>query len=128
MQHNLLDTHTFIWFLSGDSQLSAKAKKNIERKGAVNYVSIASLWEIAVKISLKKLELSEPFARIEDIISLNGFQLLPISLDDTIKISTLPFHHRDPFDRIIICQSLTNNLQIISKDKNFKLYNVALVW
>ncbi|WP_206106050.1 PIN domain-containing protein [Olivibacter sp. XZL3] len=53
MQHNLLDTHTFIWFLSGDSQLSAKAKKNIERKGAVNYVSIASLWEIAVKISLK---------------------------------------------------------------------------
>ncbi|WP_206106053.1 type II toxin-antitoxin system VapC family toxin [Olivibacter sp. XZL3] len=65
---------------------------------------------------------------MEDIISLNGFQLLPISLDDTIKISTLPFHHRDPFDRIIICQSLTNNLQIISKDKNFKLYNVALVW
>ncbi|MFC6103507.1 type II toxin-antitoxin system VapC family toxin [Olivibacter domesticus] len=128
MQHNLLDTHTFIWFVNGDNQLSSKAKKSIENERTVNYISVASLWEIAIKISLQKLELGRPFAQIENIISSNGFQLLPISFDDTIKISTLPFHHRDPFDRIILCQSMTKNLQIISKDKNFKLYNISLLW
>jgi len=114
--------------LNGDTALSEKAKRSIEENDAVNFVSIASLWEIAIKISLRKLELKTPFATIEEQITNNGFQILPVTFADTLILSTLPFHHRDPFDRIIISQSFTNNLTIISKDKFFDTYQVALIW
>lgn len=126
--NNLIDTHAFIWFLNGEDQLSDKAKKAIEDEGAVNFISIASLWEIAIKISLGKLELNTPFSEISEQISKNGFQILPITFEDTLILSTLPFHHRDPFDRIIISQSLNNKLTIISKDEYFNDYQVDLTW
>ena len=126
--NNLIDTHTLIWFLNGEKDLSEKAKQAIEDKDAVNFVSIASLWEIAIKISLGKLELSVPFYKISEQIMNNGFQILPITFEDTLILSSLPFNHRDPFDRIIISQSISSNLTIISKDSSFKSYPVALVW
>jgi len=94
--NNLIDTHAFIWFLNGDNNLSDKAKKAIEEIDVINFISIASLWEISIKISLGKLELSTPFAEIAEQIDHNGFQILPITFEDTLILSTLPFHHRDP--------------------------------
>ena len=83
---------------------------------------------MAIKISLGKLELKRPFAEILVQIENSGFQILPITFEDTLILSNLPFHHRDPFDRIIISQSLNNKLTIISKDKHFSAYQVSLSW
>lgn len=126
--NNLLDTHTLIWFLNGDNSLSKKARRNIESESATNFISIASLWEIAIKISLGKLELLTEFSSVFEQIRKNGVQVLPITFEDTLILSTLPFYHRDPFDRLIICQSITNRFTIISKDKYFEEYKVNLIW
>jgi PIN domain nuclease of toxin-antitoxin system len=126
--NNLLDTHTFIWFINGQSELSKNALKAIERKNAENFVSIASLWEIAIKLNLGKLKLNTHFSVIPEQILINGFKLLPITFDDTLILSTLPLIHRDPFDRLIIAQATTNQLAIISCDKQFADYNVSTIW
>ena len=125
---NLLDTYTFIWFVEGDARLSQGAKQVIEKNGVDNYLSIASLWEIAIKISLGKLELKSPFSRILEEIVKNGFNLLPISFEDTLTLSTLPFYHRDPFDRIIISQCISRNMVVLSKDQAFDRYPITVVW
>ncbi len=123
---NLLDTHTFIWFVIGDDQLSIKARKSIE--SGTNYLSIASLWEIAIKVNLGKLKLNVPYEEIITQIAENNFQILPITFEDTLRVSTLQLHHGDPFDRILIAQSMNNKLSIISKDINFSQYNIDLIW
>ena len=128
MRQYLLDTHTLIWFISGNQELSQTALKSIENDNVANFVSIASLWEIAIKISLGKLELKRPFDQIRLQILQNGFQILPLMFEDTLTVSTLPLHHRDPFDRIIIAQAMTNGLSIISKDPHFLSYNVKVIW
>ncbi len=125
---NLLDTHTLIWFINGDKQLSKKAQKAIELNGAENFVSIASLWEMAIKVSLKRLDLKASFVQVGEQILQNNFQILPISLQDIVTLSSLPFHHRDPFDRMIIAQSLTNTLVLLSKDIVFDEYEVEKIW
>jgi PIN domain nuclease of toxin-antitoxin system len=124
----LLDTHTFIWFINGEKELSDTARKAIEHKNATNFLSTASLWEIAIKLSIGKLKLRTPFADVPGQIRNNGFQLLPITFEDTLQLSGLPFHHRDPFDRMIIVQGLTNQLTIISKDGQFAEYGVPTLW
>lgn len=125
---NLLDTHTLLWFVEGDERLSVSAKKAIEDANASNFVSIASLWEIAIKVSLGKLELKAPFSKIETQIIENGFQVLPVTFKDTVVLSTLPFHHRDPFDRIIISQCISEERAVLSKDRFFKEYGITVVW
>src|SRR5947209_8552375 len=101
MQQYLLDTHTLIWFIGGNKELSATARRSIEGDDVINFVSIASLWEIAIKVSLHKLELKAPFSEVNNQLVENGFELLPVTFEDTLTVSTLPFHHRDPFDRIL---------------------------
>ena len=128
MRHNLLDTHTLIWFLNGSDELSSIAKQTIEAEYVTNFVSIASLWEMAVKIGLGKLKLQAPFNEINKQITLNGFEMLPITFEDTLTVSDLPFNHRDPFDRIIIAQAITNDLSIISKDEVFSSYEAKIIW
>jgi PIN domain nuclease of toxin-antitoxin system len=124
----LLDTHTLIWFINGDRLLSQNARKSIGHKDAINYVSIGSLWEMAIKISSGKIKLHTPLTEIPEQISKNGFQILPITFEDILKLSILPFHHRDPFDRLIIAQSLSNNFKIISKDPFFANYGRVTLW
>ncbi len=124
----LLDTHTFIWFVSGNKELSSKARKAIEADNAINLISIASIWEMAIKYSMDRLELSTTFQKLADQITENDFAILPISFNDVLMLSSLPFHHRDPFDRMIIAQGLANSLTIISKDKSFSEYNTSLIW
>jgi PIN domain nuclease of toxin-antitoxin system len=125
---NLLDTHTFIWFLDDNKNLSPTAIAYIEDSKAENFISIVSLWEIAIKISLGKLEIKIPFENLEEYILANNFQILSISFYDLIKLSDLLFHHRDPFDRLLIAQSLSNKMNLISKDSIFKDYSIAQIW
>ena len=125
----LLDTHTFLWFITNDPQLSNKSKKIIENPDTNVFVSIASIWEIAIKYSLGKLELSGPLEGLKEQMELNGFELLSISFDHTWQLSKLPHHHGDPFDRIIIAQAIAENFTVIGKDKNFPKYeNLMLLW
>ncbi len=124
----LLDTHTFIWFINGDSELPDRIKKRIEGNDLINFVSIASIWEIAIKINLGKLKLSAPFSEVPKQIEQNGFQILPITFEDTFTLSSLAMHHRDPFDRLIISQSISNDLTLLSKDPQFENYNIKVLW
>lgn len=128
MQKYLLDTHTFMWFIGGNKAFSQTARSSIEGDNVANFVSIASIWEIAIKVSLNKLELKTPFNQIKRQLLENGFELLPVTFDDTLTVSVLPFHHRDPFDRIIIAQAITNGLTIVSKDEHFSSYGVSIIW
>jgi len=127
-KRNLLDTHTLIWFIDGNKELSQTARQEIEAENATNFVSIASLWEIAIKVSVGKLELKTSFNQINLKLTENGFEILPVTYEDTLIISALPFHHRDPFDRIIIAQAMTNKLTIISKDEQFSSYSIKAIW
>ena len=122
----LIDTLAFIWFLEGDKALSNKGRIEIENNDS--FVSIASLWEIAIKINLGKLKIAYPFENIQEKIVENNFNILPISFADTLLISNLELHHRDPFDRILIAQTLTNKMSIVSRDNSFDLYGVKRIW
>jgi PIN domain nuclease of toxin-antitoxin system len=125
----LLDTHSFLWFINGDEQLSRKAQNAIADPDAIKYISIASFWEIAIKLNLGKLNLDMAYQDLRQQVITNGFEILPITFEHTIELSSLELHHRDPFDRIIIAQAITENLIIISKDGIFGKYNkLQLLW
>ncbi len=124
----LLDTHTLIWFLNGDKKLSEKAKTTIEDQNNTKLVSIASVWEIAIKISLDKLRFTKGFKHLIGLIEENGFEILPISTDHAVNVSALEFIHRDPFDRLLVAQSINDSLAIITRDENIKKYKVSTIW
>jgi PIN domain nuclease of toxin-antitoxin system len=125
----LLDTHTLLWFLSDDAQLSDPARKLIEDGANEILLSIASLWEMAIKISLGKLTIGGPFdIFIPEQLALNSIGLLGITLAHTAAVSTLPFHHRDPFDRLLIAQSLVDAVPIVSRDGILDAYGVVRMW
>jgi PIN domain nuclease of toxin-antitoxin system len=125
----LLDTHTFLWFLLDDPQLSATAKDFIIDPDNDIEVSPATYWEIAIKISLGKYELPEPYdVFIEREITTNDFRILPIEPKHTAVLTTLPFHHRDPFDRLLIVQAIVEGMPILSIDPAFDAYPVTRLW
>ena len=124
----LLDTHTLIWFLNGNQNLSKVAEDIIENKEASLFVSIVSLWEISIKISLNKLTLHTSFDKFKAAIELNNIKILGITFEDTLTVSTLPFIHKDPFDRLLISQAINNDFTLISRDEYFKDYDVNLLW
>jgi PIN domain nuclease of toxin-antitoxin system len=124
----LLDTHTFIWFISGDSTLPQQVINAIKDVNNKCFISIASIWEIAIKSSLKKLTLQSDFNLISDFLAANDITLLPITFEHLQKLLTLEFHHRDPFDRVIIAQGLTEQLTILTKDEHFTQYTNKVLW
>lgn len=124
----LLDTHSFLWFISGDSQLSSKSKEEILKNENRIFVSIVSLWEIAIKINIKKLSLKSNFDFLFKQIEENSFRLLHINKEHLNFYIPLLFHHRDPFDRMLISQGIFENMTIVSKDPDFKKYNVKVLW
>jgi PIN domain nuclease of toxin-antitoxin system len=124
----LLDTHAIIWFLNGDANLSLEAKAVIEDINNTKSVSIASIWEIGIKISLDKLRFPKGFRQFVEMIDANGFEILPISLEHALIVSNLEFIHRDPFDRLLIAQSQKENLTIVTRDENIKKYLVQTIW
>ena len=124
----ILDTHTLIWFMNGDTNIPANTVDKIKNKNNDCYISIASLWEIAIKISVGKLTLDRPFNDIIPFLIEYNIEILQINFEHLQKLLTLELIHRDPFDRIIIAQAITQNLTAISRDKNFKFYPVNCIW
>ncbi len=125
----LLDTHSFLWFINADTQLSITARALIEEPTNQPFLSVASLWEMAIKISLGKLQLAQPFETlIPAQLRLNGIALLGITISHTAMVATLPFHHRDPFDRLLIAQARVEEIPIVSKDAAFDDYEITRLW
>ncbi|MBI1825490.1 MAG: type II toxin-antitoxin system VapC family toxin [Planctomycetes bacterium] len=125
----VLDTHTFLWFVEGSARLSAKARDHIEDSDNEILLSIASLWEMAIKISLRRLDAPHPFADfIQSQLELSSIQLLEIRPQHTYAIANLPFYHRDPFDRLLAAQCLSEGLILISSDGVFEKYGVERLW
>jgi PIN domain nuclease of toxin-antitoxin system len=125
----LLDTHTFLWFINGDDNLSQQGKLLIQEADNEILISSATLWEIVIKTSLNKLELSQPFnILIPKELADNDFTQLFITIDHLIQLSKLPFYHRDPFDRLLIAQSLFEQVPLISKDGEFDHYGLERIW
>lgn len=125
----LLDTHSFLWFVGGNSRLSSPARTVIEDATNEAFLSIASLWEMGIKISLGKLNIAQPFEEfITRQLAVNHIQLLPITLEHVARIVTLPFHHRDPFDRLLAVQGLAERMPIVSIDEVFTAYGLMQVW
>lgn len=125
----LLDSHSFLWFIGGVPALSATSRSLIEDEDNEKFVSIGSLAEIAIKASLGKLPLAKPFDQlIPEQLQLNGFLVLGLTVEHTAKLASLPFHHRDPFDRILVAQCLVENLPLVSKDDILDAYGIRRVW
>ncbi len=124
----LLDTHAFLWFIGGDRQLSMSARRLIEDESNIRYLSIASAWEIAIKVGVGKLDLRMPLAAFWDQIPGNGITLLSIGIEQLSVIAELPLHHRDPFDRLLIAQTLAERLPIVSADALFDTYPITRLW
>ena len=125
----LLDTHTFLWFCQDDPLLSASAKTLIEDPANQKFVSIASCWEIAIKVGLGKLKLGESSVTyFPNALSRTGFDLLAIALPHATGVEGLPLHHKDPFDRLLISQALLDGLSIVSVDSQLDAYGVRRVW
>ena len=124
----LVDTQAFIWFVEDDKQLPVKIRKELENSKNTVIVSIASLWEMTIKMTLGKLKISCDIEQMIDKLYLNGFETLPILPVHIIELSTLDYLHRDPFDRIIIAQGLSENIAIVSSDNIFDLYKVKRNW
>lgn len=127
MSRFLLDTHTFIWLSENNPCLPDRLRDMIDDADLV-YLSIASLWEIAIKLKLGKLSLQRDYETIGPAIEASDILILPIAFADTVQIRHLPLHHGDPFDRILIAQGINNSLPIISTDLKFDAYPVQRIW
>ena len=125
----LLDTHTFIWFVTDSSQLSTAAKALIEDEYNEKCLSIASVWEMAIKCSVGKLRFELPIQTfVEQQVRQNSMDLLGIQITHLAVVSTLPLHHRDPFDRLLIAQAMVEGLPIVGVDTAFDAYSVQRLW
>lgn len=125
----LLDTHAFLWWIDDAPQLSARARKAIMNERSECFLSMASCWELAIKTGSGKLRLSEPVERfIPEQLAMNGFRLLPIDFRHAARVETLPFHHRDPFDRLLIVQATIEKLTVVTADPAFSNYGVETLW
>ncbi|MBW4490787.1 MAG: type II toxin-antitoxin system VapC family toxin [Trichocoleus desertorum ATA4-8-CV12] len=127
MSSLLLDTHAFIWLTEDNANLPDTLKDGIEAADVV-YVSIATLWEIAIKLNIGKLSLQRSYEAIGSVIEASDITLLPISFADTAQVRNLPLHHRDPFDRILVAQAINHSLVLISRDSAFDAYSIQRLW
>jgi PIN domain nuclease of toxin-antitoxin system len=124
----LLDTHTILWALSDVQKLSDKAKSRILSPDNNKFISLASAWEVAIKISLNKLSFEGGVIRFLRQIESDGFELLPIRAEHITQVEALPFHHRDPFDRLIVATAMAENMAVITADSNIHLYDADCIW
>ena len=125
----MLDTQAFLWFIGGDTALSGKGRSLIEDETNQKLVSIVSLWETAIKNSLGKLPLAKPFGQlIPEQLQRNGFDVLGLAVEHAAKLAQLSFHHRDPFDRMLVAQCLVENLSLLSSDAALDAYGINRLW
>ena len=124
----LLDTHVFLWFISGDTQLPVSVREKIKDIHQPCFLSAASLWEITIKTQIGKLTLNISLQELFDFADRNQIEIVPITYDHLITLSKLPNHHNDPFDRLIISQAISENLILITRDKGLKKYKAKQQW
>jgi len=125
----LIDTHVMLWWMGGDTRLSGRAVSLIGDGRNDLLWSLASSWEIAIKISVGKLNLDRPVHRLfADLVNEQNMEILKIGHDHCVQLSSLPLHHRDPFDRMLIAQAQTENIAILSADPKFSLYDVRVIF
>jgi PIN domain nuclease of toxin-antitoxin system len=124
----LLDTHALLWFQAGDRRLSRAARRAIEADDAERLISAASVWEMAIKVSLRRLDLSQPVDAYITAKVAQGYRLLSITWGHAAAVESLPWHHRDPFDRLLVAQALAERCPIVTRDRVFRKYGVDVVW
>ena len=124
----LLDTHALIWFVAGDRRLGRAARAAMEEERASLHISAVSVWEMAIKAARQRLELPHPVARYLAERIDEGYSVLRVDGAHAAAVEHLPFHHHDPFDRLLIAQALSERLPIITRDRVFKKYGVEVIW
>lgn len=124
----LLDTHVLLWYLADNPKLPEDKRLLIEDRNNRVVVSIASFWEMTIKASLGKLKLDDDLPTIENILRRQGIEILPVKIPHLVQLFDLPQHHRDPFDRLIIAQAITEKLAVISDDGLFREYPISLIY
>jgi len=125
----LLDTHTAFWYFEGSHELSLKAKAAIENSDNFIYVSVVSAWEIAIKRSISRYNnILCSVTEFLDEIAACGFELITLTPNHVIPVETLPYHHRDPFDRLLISTAIIEEMVFISGDENVPKYNIKWLW
>lgn len=125
----IFDTHTLLWIVTNDSKLSKKAKSLFLNSKNEILFSFAGIWEMAIKINLGRLSIDQSLKEfIKHHIKGNDIKLLSIELNHILLLENLPHHHRDPFDRLLICQAIAENIPIISSDKDLDLYTIKRIW
>ena len=127
MQH-IIDTHTFLWFVKGSQQLLASVRRLIESPADPTQISIASFWEIGIKVSTGKLPLTNGLLELEAIAEKQRIQILPITVQAILTVQQMPFHYKDPFDRIIAATALVAGSILLSADTIFDAYAVPRTW
>jgi PIN domain nuclease of toxin-antitoxin system len=125
----LVDSHTFLWTLLDDPRLSKKARQVMTAEDNELVFSLASLWEISIKMKLGRLKtVGSSVAYIREEMDAFGMELLPVRYEHVLRQEALPHHHGDPFDRMLIAQAAVEKLPILTRDERFRLYEVKLVW
>ena len=124
----LLDTHTVLWFFSDVEKLSTTAYKAIMSPENENHISVASAWEIAIKISLNKLRFEGGTASFLAAVEENGFTILPIKAEYVKMVQNLPFLHRDPFDRMLVVSAIAEGMCLVSADTTIQKYDATIIW
>ncbi len=125
----LLDTHAFLWAITGDKKLSETARETFLNPANRLFFSAVSMWEICIKISLGKLSLKRGWLKkIQNELMINAVQWLPIEMSHCAELTKLPFHHRDPFDRMLIAQTMVENMLLLSRDKRLSAYGIERLW
>jgi PIN domain nuclease of toxin-antitoxin system len=122
----LLDTHALLWALSAPGKLPVAVRRAVQAPENEVYASLASAWEIAIKVALGRLEFD--LRSLEDTLAASGIQTLGISLEHTVRVANLPPHHRDPFDRMLVAQALCESLTLASRDRVLSHYGVRTIW
>lgn len=125
----LLDTHAFLWWVEGAPTLGRRARAEVSNPDNEVFLSIASCWELAIKLGLGKLRLTQGLERfIPEQLTRNGFVLAGLDFRHVVRVADLPFHHRDPFDRLLVAQAILDDLAIVSANRAFRKYGVTVVW
>lgn len=125
----LLDTHTFIWWVNEPEKLSPKALSLLSDRGNDLVLSVVSAWEMQIKVQLGRLKLTVPLGElIETQVRANGLRILPVELEHVLALQTLPAHHKDPFDRLLIAQANAEGAALVSRDALLASYPVKSLW
>jgi PIN domain nuclease of toxin-antitoxin system len=125
----LIDTHTFLWFINGDRQLSRTAREILEDLNNERIISVISLWEIAIKVKRDKMRLAEPFdVLIPAELNRNLIEVLDFNITHVSHVAALPLHSREPFDRALVAQAIVERLPVVSVDAVFDAYGVQRLW